>query len=218
MGMLNSSVYKMRKIRDQKYKTTERKEWRQCKTYNTKPNILLLLLCCSWASHSFIGRIPHQTSVPKEAPGVNLFICCSCTLYIGYLYISGTQFTLSFKCVGNTTGLHSELFVEILSRGRNHLCDIQCNRILRECLPLLELKLGSQDVLNTSRSLEFAVKQSKAEMSSHSTVCQMIHDPGTGWGEVERGGLPSYAFQPTQMLNHSYHSELNDKKKKFHIP
>ena len=101
-----------------------------------------------------------------------------------YVFISGTQFTLAFKCVGNTTGPHSELFVEILSRGRYHLCDIQCNRILRECLPLLELKLGSQDVL-TFRSLQFAVKQSKAEMSSHSTVCQMIHDPGEGgwwWG------------------------------------
>ena len=64
-----------------------------------------------------------------------------------YVFISGTQFTLAFKCVGNTTGPHSELFVEILSRGRYHLCDIQCNRILRECLPLLELKFGSQDVL-----------------------------------------------------------------------
>ena len=96
-------------------------------------------------------------------------------LYIMY-NISRTQFTLAFKCVGNTTGLHSELFVEILSRGRYHLCDIQCNRILRECLLLLELKLGSQDVL-TFRSLEFAVCSETVQSRDVLTFHSLPNDP-----------------------------------------
>ena len=93
------------------------------------PTEVLLAICMGhiklYDKHLYYMCVQYYMSDVLDK-GVN----CTYNVHsLCYVFISGTQFTLAFKCVGNTTGTHSELLVEILSRGRYHLCDIQCNAI-----------------------------------------------------------------------------------------